>query len=227
MESRWKENDAIVSDILEIVKPKTIVDIGTYKGYSAHELSFADKWNDDAHVYTIDPVDHGADFSGVDNVTFWNMTSEQAFQNIKDKKYIPTVGTQGESFLKEFKIDLLHIDGDHDFDVVAKDLTSWSQFFHQDTVVLMHDVTNIGVAGFGPIRVFLTATMPFKAVYSRGNGLGIMTRNGKVIDELHKLYKKEDLWTDAFTAIVWTNMLCEMLAKELKEGNLIESIQTS
>lgn len=203
-DTSWKENKVIVSDILSIVKPKIIVDIGTFKGYSANAFACYS----DADVYTIDPVKQYISLK--ENVTFINKTSEEAF---KDWKWDNVEGKDDKGF-----IDILHIDGDHSYKSVRFDIVNWTKHMTKDGIVLIHDVLNIGIAGFGPIRTFLQAIVPYKAVYPKGQGLGMLIHDRNILD---KLFENYDLWTAEYIATVWTCQLAEMLENKFREEGLV------
>jgi hypothetical protein len=178
---------------------KVVVDIGTYEGYSAE--AFAK--NTETHVYTIDPTQRYTPKK--ENISFINKTSKEAYIE----------------WDRTVEIDILHIDGNHTYEIVKEDLMNWASLLNPDGIILMHDIVNMGIAGFGPIKVFLGNTIPYKACYFAGFGLGILTWNADLMAKILDKYR-EDILTAPQTSQYWV----EQLIKAFEDGMAMGEIET-
>lgn len=119
-------------------KPQVIVEIGSYLGASSLFMARAaqavapscrlfcvDTWQNDAM-----PDGHRDTFAEFSHNT-------QSHQSI-----IEAIRLKSDKAAKEFeqKIDLLFIDGDHDYEGVNLDWQSWSPHLRQNATVVLHDV---------------------------------------------------------------------------------------
>jgi hypothetical protein len=202
IKSKWKDNTKFAKWLVKETKPRTIVDIGTYEGYSAK--AFSNQMDSGlVEVFTIDPEDHKKDLPK--NVHFINKTSKEAYIE----------------WNTAIEIDILHIDGNHTYEIVKEDLMNWASLLNPKGVILMHDIINMGIAGFGPIKVFLGNTIPYKACYFVGFGLGILTWNADLMAKILDEYR-EDILTAPQTSQYWV----EQLIKAFEDGMAMGEIET-
>lgn len=111
-------------------RPHTCVEIGTYKGISATVVATAMEENCFGKVYTIDDNTLGEaeaaraqfDDSGLNNVVEIKKKSIDAFRD------------WGRS-----TIDLLFIDGDHEYETACIDFALWIRYLSPDGLVVFHD----------------------------------------------------------------------------------------
>lgn len=161
-------------------KPKYIVELGTMWGHSFFTMAQAvkdggykakliaiDNWVGDKHV-----GEYGDD-------VFYQVrdTAEQYFPDIKvqliRKNFDEARG------LVQNKIDLLHIDGSHDYDSVRNDVDNWIPKVVDGGWIFMHDVE---VPHFGVNKVFQELKNEHPdwefSVNPGSFGLGIIRKNG-------------------------------------------------
>jgi len=140
-ESSWYEHGSFMVWLVATLKPEVFVELGTHYGYSYFAAcqsikqnklktkSFAiDTWMGDEHagfyennVYEI--VEKYNDERYKDFSTLLRMTFEHGLEKFHDSS-----------------VDLLHIDGLHTYEAVAKDFNSWKEKLSDGSIVLFHDI---------------------------------------------------------------------------------------
>lgn len=139
-----------------------VCEIGVWKGKSSYVLSSAIK-NKDGKLYSIDPFNGAGDrISKIIYKKEMGLLDKSLRGNFQDmiKKYelsdiiemIPKTSDNALKFFKEKTIDLLFIDGNHDYDSVKRDYINWSKFIPVGGKIVIHDVLAHHVDG--PRRVF-------------------------------------------------------------------------
>lgn len=162
--------------LIQIQRPRTLVELGTHSGNSYFTFCQAikeaecntacyavDTWQGDAHAgeYGEDIYqqvkainsDHYAAFS-----TLLRMTFNQALELIPD-------GT----------VDLLHIDGLHTYEAVRHDFETWLPKLSPNALVLFHD-THVHERGFGVWKYWeeIRAKYPHGFAFEHSHGLGVL-----------------------------------------------------
>lgn len=174
--SAWRGHIDFAYQLVADMKPRVIVELGVMYGHSF--FSFAQSVKDHnigSVLYGIDTFE-GDRFTGtytqevrdvVDNVI------EEVFPEL-DIRIIQGTFQEVAGKVKH-KIDLLHIDGSHDYESVRKDWDTYSPKLRKDAVVLFHDTQ---VTDFGVNRLFteLKAEYPQYQFQERieSYGLGII-----------------------------------------------------
>jgi hypothetical protein len=158
------------------MKPETILDIGTWQGYSA--ACFAEPGI--GKVYTVDKGIYGqADLlARYDNV------------EIIIQKY-----DRVARFWKR-PIDILHLDADHSYASTLEAFFCFAPYLNDRHIVLFHDVSNFASVGVGVLQAFKKIDGPetlIKRYYEKEFGLGILTHNMDIIKFLEEKYKIGDL----------------------------------
>ena len=176
----WRGFIDLVDFIGEIVKPKTIVELGVANGYSTLLLAkitdkngdvFAvDKWEgreEECRQKAEDNIAYAKEHFGINNIHLIHKEFTSYFY---------------ESFWKK-QIDILHIDGDHSDKCVREDFDMWSPFVSPNGLILLHDVTNASFTG--PLRACREEQDNWNVlIYPQELGLGIITKNHDIYSKL-------------------------------------------
>jgi len=126
-----------------------VCEIGTWKGKSTYVLSQALKNHTSAKIYCIDPFNGDGDM--VSKEIYNSLINkgvpllEQFKQNLEKFNYGENVEIlKGYSWdiIKNFnqEIDLLFIDGNHDYDSVMRDYRDWHNLVKANGYIVFHDV---------------------------------------------------------------------------------------
>jgi len=131
-----------------------IVEIGAWKGKSTIFLAKGSKAGDKVKVYSIDPHTGASEHKAVDS-NIW--TYPEFKTNIHalnvDDIITPIVKTSVDAEKEwDMPIELLFIDGAHEYDLVKQDFELWYPHVIKNGMVLMHD-TNPSISLPGPVRV--------------------------------------------------------------------------
>jgi glycosyltransferase involved in cell wall biosynthesis len=190
--SGWQEHVPFAMFLVDVVRPKLIVELGTHYGTSycafcqaVKELRLdthcyaIDSWKGDAHTGSYGPEilaelhDHHDPLYG----SFSNLI-QCAFDDA-----IP--------HFKEGTIDILHIDGYHTYEAVKHDFESWLPKLREDGIVLFHD-TNQRVRDFGVWKFWdeIKSRYPhFEFLHCAG--LGVLAVNKIRSEELENLFDSQ------------------------------------
>ncbi|KUK77790.1 MAG: hypothetical protein XD93_0081 [candidate division WS6 bacterium 34_10] len=176
-EAPWGGHCFFAYDLVTNYKPKTIVELGTYKGYSF--FSFAQAVKDhklDTQLHCIDT------WQGDKHAGFYDEGLYKGFIHIYKKYYKDVdVDIHRETFdgaLKDFKdnsVDLLHIDGLHTYEAVKHDFKSWLPKVKKDGIIILHDVCEIR-DDFGVYKLWKELQAKYKntLTFEHFHGLGVI-----------------------------------------------------
>ncbi len=161
--------------IVEALKPKVLVELGTHtansyfafcqavEGLGLNTKCYAvDTWKGDDHTGS-----YGEEiFATVDN---YNATHYAAFSTL-----VRSTFDQARAHFTDGSVDLLHIDGCHTFEAVKHDFETWLPKMSAQGVVLLHD-TNVRRDQFGVSRLFERLRGEYPAFeFYQSHGLGVV-----------------------------------------------------
>jgi len=191
--SAWTEHVPFAFWLVDVLRPRTIVELGTERGmsYSAmcqavKSLSLAtrcfavDTWKGDEHagfypeeVYKEFAAFHDAHYS--------------AFSRLIRSSF-----DEALSYFEDGSIDLLHIDGFHTYEAVRHDFDFWQAKLSADAVVLLHDI-NVRENNFAVFRLWseVTAGQPHFA-FLHGHGLGVLGHGRHYPPSVQQLFGTSD-----------------------------------
>jgi hypothetical protein len=167
-------------DLVANMQPKTIVELGTFKGTSL--FSFAQAVKDmslDTTIYAVDS------WVGDEHAGFYG---DEIYQNVVDitrrhyaRQKVRLVRKYFDDAVSDFEdksINILHIDGLHTYEAVLNDFQKWSPKVSDDGIILFHDIF---VADFGVWKVWEEIQKQFPQylfIELKNNyGLGIIFKN--------------------------------------------------
>lgn len=191
--SSWITHVPFAMFIVDILRPATIVELGTHYGVSYCAFCQAvstlklntrcyavDTWQGDDHAGHYDE-DILVDLKKHHDPLYsrFSQLIQSTFENALDR-------------FADGTIDLLHIDGFHTYDAVKKDFNNWLPKMSNHGVVLFHDIAVKG-ADFGVCRLWdeLKLTYPYFD-FSHGYGLGLLVVGSKYPSDLNLLLKESN-----------------------------------
>ena len=174
-----KSHREFVEWLVNRIKPEVTVELGVDYGYSSFLMALCQ----DNPVYGIDCFDvsvHGPRED--DDYQFVMSVKEKlGLDNLEIiKGYFDDVA---KTWNKE--IDLLHIDGLHDYENCKNDCDIWAPLVKEDGVILFHDtVSNPDGAG-----LFFSQLEVPKVNFTNSFGLGVASNNADLIEEIKQTFK--------------------------------------
>ena len=138
----WEGHRDFAYDLVNFVKPKRIVELGSQYGCSLFTFCQSVLENHlDTEINAVDfwSGDIEAEDSGEDVFKIVKKTVDEYFKNLHVSLFQMSFDQAVDKFENE-SIDLLHIDGFHTFDAVDHDFKTWLPKLKKDGIILFHDV---------------------------------------------------------------------------------------
>lgn len=193
VESAWLEHAPFAFWLIDVVRPRTVVELGTHAGFSF--LAFCQAVQQlglgtSCHAVDTWLGDEHAGFYG-QNV-FDTLSAVQAREFGEFSQLIRARFDEAVSSFGDGTIDLLHVDGRHRYEDVAEDYSTWVPKLSDRAVVLFHD-TNVRERDFGVWRFWEALRTRFPSFeFVHGHGLGILCPGNTVPDRLRPLFDASD-----------------------------------
>ena len=140
---------SVLIDLVLMVKPEIVVEIGVFGGKSLVPMAFAVKENGSGIVYGIDPWEKERSMEGWDdaNKDWWGSVDHDAIMTgLQDKivqfslqDHIQLLRSTSEQALPIPNIDILHIDGNHSEETSVFDVTKWVPLVKRGGFIVFDD----------------------------------------------------------------------------------------
>lgn len=183
----WSGHRAFAEWLVKELNPNVIVDLGVDYGFSTFTFAIPRI----GHVYGIDNFT-GDTFVGTDeNRLKYNfVTMKREKLHLQDNLTLIEGDFNEVAETWDKKIDILHIDGSHNYEDVKQDFETWSKFLNDDGVILMHDtcVEEFNNKEYGVKRFFEEIELP-KFTFTHCFGLGVVSKNQNLIDHIKENFK--------------------------------------
>ena len=174
-----KSHRGFVEWLIDRIKPKVTVELGVDYGYSSFLMALCQ----DNPVYGIDCFDVSVHGPREDDDYQFVMSVKEKLEldNLEIiKGYFDDVAKTWDK-----EIDLLHIDGLHDYNNCKNDCDTWAPLVKENGVILFHDTISnpTGVGHF-----FSQLEVP-KINFTNSFGLGVASNNADIIEEIKRTFK--------------------------------------
>jgi hypothetical protein len=193
IESIWLENTPFAYWLIKILRPRLLVELGTYTGASLTAFCQAinffgletrcfgiDTFGGDAHAgsYGDEVYDELNNFCSAHYNAFCTL-QRQTFDDARP-------------YFESGEIDLLHMDGLHTYEAVKHDFEMWSDAVSDRGIVLFH-ATNIRRDNFGVYKLWakLSALYPHFE-FHHGAGLGVLGVGNDLPPPLKYLFSTDE-----------------------------------
>jgi hypothetical protein len=188
VDSDWLEHAPFGLFVIDIVRPRMLVELGTHNGVSYCVFCQAVKeLASDTRCYAIDTW-HGDPQSG--------FYGEEVLTRLREHhdplygRFSQLVRSTFDEALDHFEdgsIDLLHIDGYHAYDAVKHDWQSWLPKMSERGVVLVHNI-NLREGDFGTWKLWEELASVYQHFeFMHGHGLGVLLVGEEVPGQMSQL----------------------------------------
>src|ERR1043166_1004550 len=171
----WLEHAPFAFWLVDVLQPRTLVELGTHGGFSYFALCEAvQRCRLEARCYAVDT------WSGDEHAGYYGEDVYLGVKRHNDQRYAAfstLVRSTFDAAVEHFSdgsIDLLHVDGRHFYDDVKHDFETWRRKLSDRAVVLFHDIT-VREKGFGVFRLWedlRETSLHFE--FFHGHGLGVL-----------------------------------------------------
>jgi hypothetical protein len=201
----WQEHIPFAMYLVDVLRPRTIVELGTHHGDSYCAFCQAvDELGLPTKAYAVDTW-RGDPHSGV--------YSEEVLHDLR-AHHDPLYGGFSELIRGTFEearplfhdgaLDLVHIDGCHRYEAARSDFDSWLPTLSERGVVVLHDTT-VRAADFGVWRLLEELRDRFPTFeFVHGNGLAIVLTGGDRAPGLVELTELEGAQLAGFRSLFAT-----------------------
>lgn len=185
VKSAWVGHSQLTMWLVNRYKPTVIVELGTDLMFSSACLSSESI----GKVYTIDSFD-GDQHAGFNRSSLESV--KNTYTTLLKNKLLPV---DNITFIKGYfhdvkdtfpdkSVDMIHIDGLHTTAAITQDFTDYFPKLADNGIMLFHDV----VAFPDSVGKFFFSLPYPKTHLTNSAGLGILSRNQSIIDEINKLW---------------------------------------
>jgi glycosyltransferase involved in cell wall biosynthesis len=173
--SAWIEHAPFAFWIVEALRPRRLVELGTYAGFSYLVFCQAVRRAAlDTACFAIDT------WEGDDHAGRYGPKVLRRLRRRHDRRYgafsrlIRSTFDRANPDFADRSIDLLHIDGFHTYEAVKHDFETWLPKLSDRAVVLFHD-TDVRETDFGVFRLWEELQTQFPSFeFRHGYGLGVL-----------------------------------------------------
>lgn len=170
--SAWKGHEIFAINLVRKFKPETVVDLGVDYGFSTFAFAFPNI----GRVYGIDW------FAGDQHAGHRN-THEAVLDEVQKLglKNVEIIKGDFYEVSKTWKkpIDILHIDGAHDYADVKKNFNDWILHVKDGGIILMHDTCSFADS----VGVFFKELDLPKYNFTHSHGLGVVAFEQATLDK--------------------------------------------
>lgn len=177
--STWTDHVSFGYDIVDAVRPKKLVELGTYNGMSYFSFCQSMMENSiDGLCYAVDTWggdDHTGDY---DDSVFEDVRvhSRQHYRGIS--YLMRMLFNDAVGHFEDETVDLLHIDGLHTYDAVKEDFDNWYPKVRPGGIILFHDI-EARQSDFGVWRYWAELEKKYETfAFHHGFGLGVLRKSG-------------------------------------------------
>lgn len=190
--SAWHTHGPFAAWLVDVMRPQTIVELGSHFGYSC--FAFAEAAKRLGLPTTVNALDtwQGDDHAGHYGEDVYEFVSSVARDDYPEiVRLMRGWFSQSRPLFADSSIDLLHIDGRHAYEDVVADYTEWRSGVREGGVILFHDIAERD-NGFGVWRLWEEIAEPGRSfAFEHGHGLGILAVGDIVHAPLRALFASD------------------------------------
>jgi len=191
--SAWFTHTPFAMFIVDLLRPATIVELGTRHGVSYCAFCQAvSTLGLETRCYAIDTWRGDPHAGEYDDEVLIDLKQYHDPLYSDFSKLIQSTFNEALQYFPESTIDLLHIDGYHTYDEVKNDFNNWLPKMSERGVILMHDI-NVRERDYGVWRLWEELKPKYPHFdFTHGHGLGILAVGEKYPSSLNLLLETSE-----------------------------------
>lgn len=225
----WLGHVAFAYVLMNELRPKILVELGTYCGVSLFAFCQAvSQMKLATHCYAVDSWD-GDEQSGFYGNDIYDAVNSRVQSHYAD--FVTLKRMFFDEALADFadeSIDVLHIDGLHTYEAVRHDFDTWLPKVRPGGIILMHDV-NEYTDSYGAHRVWdeIVTLSDEVHLFRHSHGLGVWRKPGgaplesALLTSLLRKNTPEATWVDAYTTVMAERDYYTKMSRHL--GNVLSN----
>ena len=176
--SSWWEHVPVAHWIVEQLRPKRIVELGSHYGVSLFSFcEAAEAYSPETFVYGVDTWEGDEQAGYYKESVYEQVANNQELNHRKRCRLIRSTFDEASKYFEDKSIDLLHIDGLHTYEAVKHDYSVWVKKVKDGGTILFHDC-NVRERSFGVWKLWNELKID-RSIWTlelqNGHGLGIAT----------------------------------------------------
>jgi predicted O-methyltransferase YrrM len=174
LESAWHEHAPFAAWLIDALRPRTVVELGTHNGFSYFTwCECAARLGMETRFTAIDSWE-GDEHAGFYSQTIFDSVVEINEQYKDVSRLLRGFFSDCVSEIEDGTVDLLHIDGRHGYEDVLEDFELYLPKVSSRGVVLFHDIAE-HQEGFGVYRFWAEVSQRYPSfTFEHGHGLGVL-----------------------------------------------------
>ncbi len=175
----WNGHRLFAYDLVRFIRPRRIVELGTYWGTSFFSFCQAVKDHDlPTECIAVDTWEGDDDTGPYNNDVYETVEkiSEQFFTDV-NIRLLKEYFNRARKYIDDESINILHIDGLHTYEALKSDFETWLPKLSDNGVVLFHDIADS--CGYGSMNYWKEISAVFPSFsFQHSWGLGILFPKG-------------------------------------------------
>jgi predicted O-methyltransferase YrrM len=189
----WNGHRLFAYDLVRFLRPRRIVELGTYWGTSFFSFCQAVKDHDlQTECIAVDTWE-GDDDTGSYDIDVYETVekiSEQFFANV-NIRLLKEYFDKARAYVDDASINILHIDGLHTYQAIKNDFETWLPKLSDNGIVLFHDIADSCDYGSADYWKEISEVFPSFS-FQHSWGLGVLFPKGQIMFDLMKDQNIED-----------------------------------
>jgi len=177
-DSSWWQHVPVAHLLVDIIKPKIIVELGTHYGVSLFSFcEAAERFSQDTYIYAVDTWEGDVQAGYYQSEVYEYVRAHADKYHRQRCALLRCIFDEAANYFEEETIDILHIDGLHTYDAVKNDFERWSTKVREKGSIVFHDC-NERKEGFGVWKLWdeIKKNEKYQCIeLPNGHGLGIAT----------------------------------------------------
>jgi glycosyltransferase involved in cell wall biosynthesis len=187
--STWHEHAPFAFWLTDALRPRIFVELGTHYGFSYFAFCQAvQRLGLTTRCYAVDT------WQGDDHAGFYGEEVFRGVNEFHERQYsgfsrlVRSTFDAAACHFGDSSVDLLHIDGRHAYDDVARDFATWLPKLSDRAVVLLHDI-NVRERQFGVWKFWCELQRRYPSFeFIHGHGLGVLQTGTAVTPAFRALF---------------------------------------
>jgi predicted O-methyltransferase YrrM len=177
--SAWWQHVPVAHWLVNVLKPSTIVELGTHYGVSFFAFCEAvEAFSPNSFVYAVDTWEGDAHSGSHSEDVYKRVLTCWSESHRSRSRLVRSTFDDAATHFAKGSIDILHIDGLHTYEAVKHDFETWLPLLNEESIVLFHDI-NVRERDFGVWELWqqLKGNPDYStAEVLNGHGLGILAK---------------------------------------------------